>query len=203
MGKQSRKRRGAKHKGDEGVTLFMTITCSGLVAPAHLRPEHGYVYPLQNEEEPCACSNTCPFARCITYPPPGGLDMEDPQTVREWTYCMCYLRKCDPDDLFRSLSGPDHVPLPDNVVVRPNKPHPLVYAFLVSTDDKRSVHVFNVTCFPVSNGRRAFQLPQVAHVGRRAAFGQLSEAIEASADSLTSAQYKALYDAAMAVRGAP
>jgi len=185
---------------DDIPVVHVEAMCSGVPAPEHLRPEHGYVYPLQKTK---SCNARCLHMRCLTYP--DCLDLTDEQAVREWTFCVCCAHHCDPDVLDQCLSAPDDRTLPDNIVVRTSKETasgiPEVYAFMVSDDDERQVYVLDVSMHPV-RGLRANELPQVVHAGRRAAFAQLSDAIEASASVLTDGQYKALYDAAMAAHEA-
>lgn len=178
--------------------------CSGVGPPEHLRPEQGYTYPMQLWGN--KCNTSCPHYTCITHPEGDqSLDMNDEDALYKWMCLVCVEHNCSPAGIaaVRTLLQGDFVP--EDVVVKPKSSTssgtPEVYAFLVTDDEKKCVFPIDMTHM-LLHGKRVCELPVVTNIERRFALGKLSETIEEAAGTLTDAQYKAIYEAAMAVHKA-
>lgn len=202
MGKKDRKRKAnttvahAVPASDRDVVYHrINLACSGATAPAHLRADKGFAYPLEAERR---CSATCPHSICVGYPP--SLDRSDIHKVVDWTFDLAGSYKCH-DALMETLNEFAADRLPNNVVVKPGYGEPDrkdVIAFFKTTDGKSVVPFELSQIFIPAQKAWARELPCVLHAERRAAFARLSHAIEEVSEKLPEGDYLELCNAAQA-----
>ena len=132
--------------------------------------------------------------------------------MHSWTTDVCWAHACEAAEVeacvaaLALLDASGTGELPANVVVRDADKTTLgiteAFVLLAARDGSGEVHGLDITFFPVAGGgadRRVFQLPVVIGAGRRARLVAFGEHIETSSETMTSAQYKCVYDALKAL----